>query len=307
MHLKLIFASLLLAGQSVAVSAQSEAAAPETAAPAQTVLFVGNSFTYGALSPVWHYRADTVTDLNGEGVGGVPALFKLFTEELGLNYDVYLETSPGKSLEWHWQNKAPLLDRAWDHVALQDYSTLNPDKPADPANLITYSKKFSAMFEARNPKVDIGLTSTWSRPDLTYRPDKAWTGRSIYQMALDIRRGYDAAKAANEAVDRVNPVGEAFNCAIAAGVADANPYDGTSFGQVDLWTFDHYHGSAYGYYLEALVLLGSITGKDPRLLGGEEEAASELGLSPEIAVKLQAIAARTLNGTPCDAPFEQPS
>ena len=55
------------------------------------------------------------------------------------------------------------------------------------------------------------------------------------------------------------------------------------------------------------MLLGSITGKDPRLLGGEEEAASELGLSPEVAVKLQAIAARTLNGSPCDAPFEQPS
>ncbi len=304
MRLKLIFASFLLLGAPMVAAAQTQTATTDAAAPAQTVLFVGNSFTFGALSPVWHYRADSVTDLNGEGVGGVPALFKLFTEELGLNYDVYLETSPGKSLEWHWNNKAALLDRAWDHVALQDYSTLNPDKPADPANLVTYSRKFGEMFEGRNPKVDIGLTSTWSRPDLTYKPDKPWTGRSIYQMALDVRRGYDAAIAANKAVDRVNPVGEAFNCAVAAGVADANPYDGTSWGQVDLWSFDHYHASAYGYYLEALVLLGSITGKDPRALGRDEKAAGELGLSPDVAVKLQEIAARQLNAEACDTPFD---
>ena len=57
------------------------AAAPR----AETILFVGNSFTYGAYSPVWKYRAGTVTDLNNEGVGGVPALFKLFTQEAGLD------------------------------------------------------------------------------------------------------------------------------------------------------------------------------------------------------------------------------
>lgn len=50
------------------------------AAP-QTILFVGNSFTFGAYSPVWRYRPDSVTDLNKEGIGGVPALFKLFTQE----------------------------------------------------------------------------------------------------------------------------------------------------------------------------------------------------------------------------------
>ena len=43
---------------------------------AKTILFVGNSFTYGELSPVRTYNSDTVTDLNKTGVGGVPALFK---------------------------------------------------------------------------------------------------------------------------------------------------------------------------------------------------------------------------------------
>jgi len=55
------------------------------AARAETILFVGNSFTFGALSPVRPYKAQTVTDLNGEGIGGVPALFKAFAVESGLD------------------------------------------------------------------------------------------------------------------------------------------------------------------------------------------------------------------------------
>ena len=50
-----------------------------------SVLFVGNSFTFGDGSPVQFYRADTVTDLNSEGKGGVPALFKSFTAQAGLD------------------------------------------------------------------------------------------------------------------------------------------------------------------------------------------------------------------------------
>ena len=52
------------------------AAAPP--ALAKTIFFVGNSFTYGELSPVKTYKANTVTDLNETGMGGVPALFKAF-------------------------------------------------------------------------------------------------------------------------------------------------------------------------------------------------------------------------------------
>jgi hypothetical protein len=74
------------------------------------------------------------------------------------------------------------------------------------------------------------------------------------------------------------------------GVADPDPYDGLAAGQVDLWTYDHYHASTCGSYLEALVVFGDLTGLDPRSLGGQERAASELGLSPEQAVALQTVA-----------------
>src|SRR5829696_8183548 len=153
--------------------ALSQLAAP---ARADTILFVGNSFTFGADSPVWKYRAASVTDLNGDGVGGVPALFKLFTEQAGLDFRVSLETASGQSLQWHWNNKRRLIARRWDHVVLQEYSTMDPERPGDPAKLVTYSGKLAALIRARNPKASISLTATWSRPDLTYPMGQHWSG-----------------------------------------------------------------------------------------------------------------------------------
>ena len=37
---------------------------------AASILFVGNSFTYGELSDVKHYRPESVHDLNNEGIWG---------------------------------------------------------------------------------------------------------------------------------------------------------------------------------------------------------------------------------------------
>lgn len=258
---------------------------------AESVLFVGNSFTFGALSRVQQWRADSVTDLNGDGVGGVPALFKRFADESGLHYDVSLETAAGRNLTWHWQNKRQLLDRRWDHVILQEYSTLDPDRPGDPANLISASAKLARMFRKRNPGARIALTATWSRPDQTYPAGMHWSGAVIAKMALDIRHADD--RAARSAGAQVVPVGEAFNCAIVTGVADANPYDGIAPGKIDLWAKDHYHASTAGYYLEALTVFAKVTGRDPRRLGPGESAARELELAPNLAVQLQRVAYST--------------
>jgi hypothetical protein len=261
-----------------------------SAAPAKSILFVGNSFTFGALSPVMNWNASTVTDLNGDGVGGVPALFKRFTEESGLQFDVSLETAAGRSLDWHWTNRRALLDRSWDYVVLQEYSTLDPDRPGDPARLLSASAKLAAMFRARNPKSRIALVATWSRPNLTYVPGEHWSGQPIERMALDVRRADDRAQRATAAIGRVIPVGEAFNCAIASGIADRNPYDGIAPGTVDLWADDHYHASTAGYYLEALTIFAAVTGRDPTRLGSKESAGAELGLSPTLVGRLQQVA-----------------
>jgi hypothetical protein len=257
---------------------------------ARSILFVGNSFTFGALSPVMEWGAPSVTDLNHDGVGGVPALFKRFADESGLRYKVSLETAAGQSLRWHWENRRALLDRKWDDVVLQEYSTLDPDRPGNPANLLSASAKFASMFRARNRHVRIGLVATWSRPDQTFPSDGHWAGKPIEQMALDIRRADDRALRASGKINWVIPVGQAFNCAIASGIADSNPYDGIAPGLIDLWAEDHYHASTAGYYLEALTIFARMTGRDPRRLGPNESAARELGLSPALVGRLQRVA-----------------
>lgn len=257
---------------------------------APRILFIGNSFTFAAGSPVMHYRANTVTDLNKEGIGGVPALFKSFTDQAGLQYDVYLETHPGAGIDWHLEHKRAVLgQRPWDIVVAHGFSTLDPNKPGDPGLLASTARELAELARRRNPSVDVRLMATFPRADQVYASGGAWSGKSVAAMARDVRAGYEvAAKAAR--ANTVVPVGEAWVRAIDAGVADANPYDGIDAGKVNLWTYDHYHGSAHGYYLNALVLFGSITGRDPRSLGKVECSANELGFSEEQAAALQQVA-----------------
>ena len=131
--------------------------------------------------------------------------------------------------------------------------------------------------------------ATWPRADQTYKPQGAWYGKSIEAMTHDVRRGYDRAAEATPGI-RVVPVGDAWLRAMVSGVADRNPYDGIDADKVDLWTYDGYHASVYGSYLEALVLFGALTGRDPRSLGEAECSAFELGLSAAQASALQQVA-----------------
>ncbi len=270
-------------------------------ATAASILFVGNSFTYGEAAGgpdlVRPYGASTVTDLNGTGVGGIPALFKEFTNEAGLNYTVSLETVGGTGLDYHYTNKLPLLNKPWDDVVLQSYSTLDASNPGNPAKLIQYAGLFGSTLNAQNPAVNIHLDSTWSRADQTYLPTGHWYGQPIDAMEKDVQAGYDAAKAASPFIKDVIPVGAAWNRAIQAGFADPNPYDGITPGQVDLWAPEGYHASVYGYYLEALTEFGDITGLDPRSLSAGESAAAALGITGAQAVALQGFAHDQLAAT----------
>ena len=211
-------------GRAVAIAFMTTALA--VSARAETILFVGNSFTFAALSPVWHYRSAGVTDLNGEGVGGVPALFKVFAGEAGLPYDVSLETSPGKDLQWHIDNRTPVIDRAYDHVILQSYSTLDARNPGDPDALIQSVAALARMFHGRNPNVDIRLDATWSRADLTYQPGGHWYGKPIAAMERDVSAGYRKAAAASPWVHDVIEVGAAWNRAHRDRFRDRQPLSG---------------------------------------------------------------------------------
>lgn len=271
--------------------------APAKAAP-KTILFIGNSFTQGAHSAARNWRAGSVTDLNNAGYGGVPALFKLFAEQAGLDYRVSLETQGGKSLGFHYDERRQLFDGKWDIVVLQEFSTLDRDKPGDAADYLRNVDRLATLFKARNPAVDIRLAATWTRADQIYKSGGHWYGKPVTAMADDLRAAADRARSATPSVAGIVPVGQAWNRAMTTGVADPNPYDGIGYGQLDLWAYDHYHASVAGYYLSALVTFGAITGIDPTTLGAKEKGADELGLSDAQAAALQRVARDTLaNGS----------
>jgi hypothetical protein len=284
MRMKALFLALLLLGSAPALAQEAP----------KTILFVGNSFTQGAHSAVKRYRADAVTDLNGDGFGGVPALFKTFTEEAGLSWRVSLETQGGKPLAFHWEERRAKLAGIWDVVVLQELSELDRQNPGDATGYLKYAPLLAGMVTRANPRAEVLLMSTWSRADKVYQPGSPWSGKPIAAMAEDLRAAAEKVRKASPDIDGILPVGQAWNRAIASGFADPNPYDGVAFGQVDLWTYDHYHASIYGYYLEALIVFGQITGVDPKTLGQDERAADDLGISKEQAIALQRIASEQL-------------
>lgn len=265
------------------------AAAPSAHAPVR-LLFIGNSFTFGDLSPVHFWHSDSVTDLNHEGIGGLPALVKAMTTEAGLDYVVSLETHPGVGLDWHLENRLDALTaQPFDAVVMHGYSTLDAKKAGDPAKLIDTATRMADALRRVNAKIEIHVMATWSRADQTYPQGRPWFGQPISAMGVDVRAGYDKAAAAAHAASVV-PVGDAWNRAFETGVADTNPYDGIDAGKMNLWAVDSYHASAYGYYLEALTVFGDLTGIDPRSLGTTECAAYELGFSTTQTDALQRVA-----------------
>jgi hypothetical protein len=94
----------------------------------------------------------------------------------------------------------------------------------------------------------------------------------------------------------IAPVGEAFLLAVQSGMATRDMWalDALTDGLIDLWFDDGTHASKYGSYLSALTLYGTLTGLNPYLLGANEIAARDLGISATDAVALQRIAALQL-------------
>jgi hypothetical protein len=112
------------------------AATPLAYSAPTSILFVGNSYTFGRVDPVMSYNAANVHDLtyamwlaNPAGTnafephpwGGVPGIFKQFTVEAGLDYDVSLSTRNAASLRGHFLN----TNGNWDlrsNIALQKWT-----------------------------------------------------------------------------------------------------------------------------------------------------------------------------------------
>ncbi len=124
---------------------------------------------------------------------------------------------------------------------------------------------------------------------------------SLAGMTTDMHSAFYNLAAANTGFAGVIPVGDAFQRAVDQGLVLGSGFykpDGTyadaPSGLIDLWWLDRTHASKYGSYLSALTTFGSITGLDPRSLGAGELAAADLGISSNVALMLEQVAAQQL-------------
>lgn len=266
------------------------------------VLMIGNSFIHGNFEPTYSFNASHITDLNGSGMGGVPGIFKQLTVDAGLSYEVYIESVSGQTLAYHYQNKLQQIGaKGWDVVVLQEYSTLDPSAPLNPASLLTYSSLLEQYVHAgsphANPAALVFVLENWPRADQLYQSGGVFYGKSVEQAAQVLDAAYQLDLSSDPKLTDVIPVGNAFAAAITTGVAIRNPYTDATQEQLDVWNVDHYHASTFGSFMEALTLLGGITAVDPRTLGSNNATGGALGLTPNQVADAERLAAEALHRT----------
>jgi hypothetical protein len=160
--------STLRACASAALALCAAASASAASTPIE-ILFVGDSYTFGRVDPVMSYNAANVHDLtagfdavDSSGTnafephpwGGVPGIFKEFTTESGLNYDVSISARNAASLRGQfldsassaWKLRENVASKTWNVVVLQDQSDVSlpngKGKNADNAQFQAYVNQF---------------------------------------------------------------------------------------------------------------------------------------------------------------------
>jgi len=152
-----------------------------------SILFVGNSYTFGRADPVMSYNAANVRDLTaptqpGFGNtaasnafephpwGGVPGIFAMLTTQAGLIYDVAISARNAATLRGQYLNTNPagwdlrgnVARQAWDAVVLQEQSEtplpVGTTPGSRPASFDTYATLFAAY--ARTQSTPQSFTET---------------------------------------------------------------------------------------------------------------------------------------------------
>ncbi len=134
-----------------------------------------------------------------------------------------------------------------------------------------------------------------------YYTSKPTTEANLADMTADLHNSFYGKAATNPNFAGVAPVGDAFQRAVNEGFAKGSgfynaggTYDEPAAPPINLWWIDRTHASKYGSYLSALVLFQTITGRNPLSLGAGEQAAADLGIASDVAVRLQQIAQATV-------------
>ena len=153
----------------IALAACAGALAQAACAAPTSILFVGNSYTFGRVDPVMSYNAANVHDLTAgfnavssagsnpwepHPWGGIAGIFKQFSVQKGLDYDVSISARNAASLRGQylntanaaWDLRGNVASRSWDVVVLQEQSDaalpVGSGKNANPAAFRAYANKF---------------------------------------------------------------------------------------------------------------------------------------------------------------------
>ncbi len=301
-----IVASLAVIG-CIAAPATAVGDARADASPYTRILFIGNSLTNGRYPPVLAYNAahvkdedydlppgnprrETVADEPGP-YGGIPGIFKQFTDERQLRYEVHLELIDGKTLEYQSVYGMRIIARPWNQVVVQDDADtpLPPERGGRLENFLEFATAIEEKIHSVNPDAAVFLYETWARADRTYRKNAPYYGDSIDVMARDLHKAYYEEFVTDRHFQDVAPAGDAWLLAISRGYAQSNPYDPEP-GRFDLWSSDGAYPSVYGAYLNACVIFETVTGENAEALGAHEIAARDLGIAPAEASELQEVA-----------------
>ena len=126
-------------------------AASAAHAASQSILFVGNSYTFGRVDPVLSYNTANVddmtrprpdlpdpnfTDTTGANDyephpwGGVPGIFKQLADEAGIEFNVHISARNAATLRGHylntanadWDLRGNIAKQRWDVVLIQEQS-----------------------------------------------------------------------------------------------------------------------------------------------------------------------------------------
>jgi hypothetical protein len=246
------------------------------------VLFVGNSYTYandlpslhrlfaGSLPPV-PVRIDSVT------AGGY-TLAQHATDA----------ATDGTALAGHLRTGTSDAT-SWDVVVLQEQSQTPGFPEGSPPRRASEEGAASLARLAATKGAAVLLFATWGRArgdamNPTLYPD-------FLTMEARLEEGYRALAASAAAAGarvRIAPVGPAFARVHADVVAAGRDPLAAGSEFLALYVADGSHPSARGTYLAACVILGAITGVDPRTL------PDALGLDASVCAALRDTAAATL-------------
>jgi hypothetical protein len=236
------------------------------------VLFIGNSFTMGAMAPAVARH------------GGVPKLFEEIARAKGHEVTTAAVAAGGK--DWTWQLAQPktalaLAAKVWTWVVLQDYST-RPTSMGNAAAFMADGETFSDRIAVHSPGAGIVLYETWARPAGRFFATLPGGMTGPDDMMAQLHQNY-AALAKDLAARNANrPVREAL-----VGTAFARiraEYPG-----IKLDAVDRHHSTAAGYYEAALLMDEAIYGESVKGAPSTFYHGT-LVIPPDEAAELQAVA-----------------